>query len=90
MASPALDLCLRAAAPRVSETARAQSRLVALNEMLEVNCALLIDRLVGLRGVDAFVASSPAAMSAWYGHVHRRGRSGRRSTCRRFRSNPNF
>ena len=38
-----------------NEATRAQSRLVALNEMLEVNCALLIDRLAGLRGVDAFV-----------------------------------
>ena len=36
------------AAP-ATEVARAQSRLVALNELLEVNCALLIDRLVGLR-----------------------------------------
>src|SRR6478735_3844311 len=45
----------------VSEAARSQSRLVALNELLEVNCALLIDRLVGLRGVEAFVASQPPA-----------------------------
>ncbi|RZL64167.1 MAG: chemotaxis protein CheW [Variovorax sp.] len=55
-----------------SEAARAQSRLVALNELLEVNCALLIDRLVGLRGVEAFTASaSPAAGSpAWLGHAY--------------------
>ena len=53
----------------VSEVARAQSRLVALNELLEVNCALLIDRLVGLRGVEAFVASEPPAADApaWMG-----------------------
>jgi len=50
----------------------AQSRLVALNEMLEVNCALMVDRLVGLRGVEAFVASEPpsAAAPAWYGHSY--------------------
>ena len=53
----------------VSDAARAQSRLVALNELLEVNCALLIDRLVGLRGVEAFVASQPPAEDApsWMG-----------------------
>ena len=60
------------AAPVNSETAFAQSRLVALNDLLEVNCALLIDRLVGLRGVDAFVASEApdADAPAWLGHSY--------------------
>ena len=60
------------ASPVANDGARAQSRLVALNEMLEVNCALLIDRLVGLRGVDAFVASqAPEADGpAWLGHSY--------------------
>lgn len=31
------------------------ARLVALNSALEVNCALLVDRLAGLRKQDAFV-----------------------------------
>jgi twitching motility protein PilI len=55
-----------------SESVRAQSRLVALNEMLEVNCALLIDRLVGLRGVEAFVESQAPdeAAPAWLGHAY--------------------
>jgi len=68
-----------AAAPASSESARAQSRLVALNEMLEVNCALLIDRLVGLRGVDAFVASQPPAADApaWAGHSYTDASGGR-------------
>lgn len=44
-----------------SDAGRAESRLVALNALLEVNCALLIDRLAGLRNTDAFVASSAAA-----------------------------
>ena len=59
-----------APATAASDSARAQSRLVALNEMLEVNCALLIDRLVGLRGVSAYVASEPpsADAPAWHGH----------------------
>ena len=37
-----------------SDAGRAESRLVALNAMLAVNCALLIDRLAGLRSLDAF------------------------------------
>ena len=41
-----------------SDATRAESRLVALNAMLEVNCALLIDRLAGLRNLDAFSSSS--------------------------------
>jgi twitching motility protein PilI len=41
-----------------SDAGRAESRLVALNALLEINCALLIDRLAGLRGMDAFTASS--------------------------------
>ena len=71
-----------------------QSRLVALNEMLEVNCALLIDRLVGLRGVEAFTASQAPAGDAPPGSGSATPtqpvRAGRKSTCRRCRSNPNF
>ena len=43
-----------------SDAARAESRLIALNSLLEINCALLVDRLAGLRNVDAFVASNDA------------------------------
>jgi len=55
-----------------TEASRAQPRLVALNELLEVNCALLIDRLVGLRGVEAFVSSQPPAEDApaWLGPTY--------------------
>ena len=51
---------------------REQARLVALNSAMEINCAVLIDRLGGLRGVADFVsrgeapAGSPAFMSAQY------------------------
>jgi twitching motility protein PilI len=41
-----------------SDATRAESRLVALNAALEVNCALLIDRLAGLRNLDSFSSSS--------------------------------
>ena len=47
-----------------SELARKESRLVALNSALETNCALLIDRLAGLRNQSAFAgfsAKSPEA-----------------------------
>lgn len=47
----------RAPAQR-SDATRAESRLVALNSALEINCALLIDRLAGLRNMDAFSSSS--------------------------------
>ncbi|MBE7941564.1 MULTISPECIES: chemotaxis protein CheW [Ramlibacter] len=49
------------AAPRPrSEAARADCRLIALNTALELNCALLVDRLAGLRNAAAFASSSPA------------------------------
>lgn len=43
-----------------SDASRAESRLVALNTLLEVNCALLIDRLAGLRSLEAFSSSADA------------------------------
>ena len=48
---------------------RAESRLVALNAMLEVNCALLIDRLAGLRNLDAFSSSGepPEGSPGYFG-----------------------
>lgn len=57
-------------APAVrSDANRAESRLVALNSMLEVNCALLIDRLAGLRNLDAFSSSAepPAGSPDYFG-----------------------
>ena len=55
------------APPMRSDATRAESRLVALNSALEVNCALLIDRLAGLRKIDAFTSSSgPAEGSPSY------------------------
>jgi len=49
-----------------------QARLIALNSAMEINCAVLIDRLGGLRNVGDFVSreamseDSPAFMSARY------------------------
>ena len=52
-----------------TDAVRAESRLVALNAALEVNCALLIDRLAGLRNLDAFSSSSvpPEGSPAYFG-----------------------
>jgi twitching motility protein PilI len=43
-----------------TETAPTESSVVTLNPHLEVNCALQIDSLAGLRGADAFTSSMPA------------------------------
>lgn len=53
----------QAAAPR-TEQSRKDSRLVALNTALDVNCALLIDRLSGLRKQEAFNDFSERATDA--------------------------
>ena len=46
------------------EPAAVDPSVVTLNTALEVNCALQVDALAGLRGADAFTASSPAAEGA--------------------------
>ena len=58
----------RPAAPR-TETGRAESRLIALGATLEVNCALLVDKLAGLRNAEAFTSSSepPAGSPEFFG-----------------------
>jgi twitching motility protein PilI len=75
-----------------SDLARSESRLVALNALLDINCALLIDRLAGLRNAGGVSSSSeppegrrlfrPASPMPMV-------RTGRKSTCRRCRNNPN-
>ena len=54
---------LGAVQPR-SEQALLEASVRALNGALEVNAALLVDRLAGLRGVQAFVASEPSAQGS--------------------------
>ena len=57
---------------RRSDNDLAQCRLVMFNPLLETNCALLVDRLTGLRTMEAFSASaSPDAQApAYFGHVY--------------------
>ena len=55
-----------------SELARNESRLVSLNNALEVNCVLLIDKLAGLRKQDDFIdfsAPEPGA-AAFFGNQY--------------------
>ena len=49
---------------RRSDSAREQARLVSLNPALEINCAILIDRLSGLRNAQDFVSRDDAASDA--------------------------
>jgi len=55
-----------------TEADLAQSRLVVLNPVLETNSALLVDRLLGLRTMNSFVASAAPGADAppYYGHVY--------------------
>lgn len=61
----------RQARPK-TEAARDKPHLVALNAVFDVNCALLVDRLAGLRGADVFTASVPAPAPAppYFGHLY--------------------
>lgn len=62
-------------APVRTEQAMAETSLLALNAALELNAALLIDRLAGLRGTDAFESCEPPPEDAplFFGNVYRDG-----------------
>lgn len=55
---------LLAAAPPRAEQALLEVSLLTLNPALEVNAALLVDRLVGLRAAPAFTACEPPPADA--------------------------
>jgi twitching motility protein PilI len=44
--------------------AGAETSVITLNPLLEVNCAVQVDTLSGLRGSEAFTSSTPAASDA--------------------------
>ncbi len=56
--------------PPRSELARNESRLVTLNSALEINCALQIDKLAGLRTAEAFIdfIEKPLESPEFFGH----------------------
>ena len=49
-----------------------ESKLLSFSAVLQINCALVIDRLVGLRGTDAFAMSAPALQDApaYFGRIY--------------------
>lgn len=53
-----------------TESAAQEPSVVTLNAALEVNCALQVDGLAGLRGADAFTSSTPPtpADPAYFGN----------------------
>ncbi len=53
-----------------SDLAQSQCRLVAFNDVLSINCAVLIDRLSGLKHLESFVESTPASADSpvYFGH----------------------
>ncbi len=55
-----------------SELAQSQCRLVAFSDALTINCVLLIDKLLGLKSVESFVASNPPSADApeFFGHSY--------------------
>jgi twitching motility protein PilI len=57
-------------APARSEAALHEARVVTLHGALEVNCALLVDSLAGLRGQEAFASSEgpPSGAPEWFGN----------------------
>lgn len=52
------------AQPARGEADRSECSLVTFNAALDLNCALLVDRLAGLRGPEAFSATQPPAEGA--------------------------
>jgi twitching motility protein PilI len=50
--------------PESTEAPSQETSVVTLNAALEVNCALQVDSLLGLRGTEAFASSEPAAAGA--------------------------
>lgn len=64
------DFIAQSDGPQRGQTTAADASVVTLNPALEVNCALQVDGLAGLRGQDAFASSSAAPVDApaYYGN----------------------
>ena len=58
--------------PSTGESAPADARLVTVSSLLEVQCALRVERLGGLRSPEAFVQQEtpPAGAPAYFGHCY--------------------
>ena len=80
--------------PASHEAGSGEASVVTLNAQLEVNCALQVDSLAGLRGSDAFASSSAAVAGApdYYGHcfVDAQGQSWQEINLRALAQSPQF
>jgi twitching motility protein PilI len=58
--------------PLSDELARSDSRFITLNSTLDVNCALYVDRIEGLRSTESFSESQNPANGSpeFYGHIY--------------------
>jgi twitching motility protein PilI len=68
-----LQAYVRGAAPiQRSENVRQEARMVALNTALEINCAVMVDQLIGLRAAQAFsdVRAPDESAPAYFGNVY--------------------
>lgn len=64
------DFIAQSGGPQRGQPAAPDASVVTLNPALEVNCALQVDGLAGLRGPDAFASSTaaPADAQAYFGN----------------------
>jgi twitching motility protein PilI len=71
-----------------------EASVVTLNAQLEVNCALQVDSLAGLRGTEAFASSTPAPAPApaYFGpcHVDKEGQRWQELNLRALAQSPAF
>lgn len=68
-----------AAARTRTEQSQTQASVVTFNTVLDINCALLVDTLAGLRKQEAFQASAapPAGSPAYFGSLFTDGQGAR-------------
>jgi twitching motility protein PilI len=59
-------------APARTDAVLSECSLLSFSGAMELNCALLVDQLGGLRGTESFTAAVPPAADApvYFGHVH--------------------
>lgn len=80
--------------PADASAGTVEASVVTLNAQLEVNCALQVDSLAGLRGSDGFATSSaaPSGSPDFYGHcfVDAQGHSWQEINLRALAQSPQF
>ncbi|MCS4511523.1 chemotaxis protein CheW [Xylophilus ampelinus] len=69
---PEADAGTLSASGQRADALTGEASLLSFNAGLDVQCALVVDKLAGLRGGEAFVSVRPPAEGgpAWLGHVY--------------------